>query len=111
MALQCEHQELGNTREQKVEVNLSQRPHLNETERSKNLHMYEEDPPRAVGFLQKQKPFNWCFVSFPEDAMNIVLETAAANKIKFITLYGEKTRYGYASIFRFSLREKAEDDE
>ncbi len=94
-----------------VEVNLSQRPHLNESERSKNLHMYEEDPPRAVGFLQKQKPFSWCFVSFPEDAMNIVLTTASVNKIKVITLYGEKMRYGQASIFRFSLREKAEDDE
>jgi hypothetical protein len=98
-------------KEQEVEVNLSQRPYLNEAERSKNLHLYEEDPPRAVGFLQKQKPCSWCSVSFPEDAMNIVLETASANKIKLITLYGKKMRYGQASIFRFSLREKTEDDE
>ena len=98
-------------KEQKVEVNLSQSRHLNEAERDKNLHLYSEDPPHSVGSLQKQKPCNWCFLYFPEDAMNIVLETALANKIKFITLYGEKTRYGHASIFNFSLRENAEDDE
>ena len=98
-------------KEQKVEVNLAQRPHLNEVERGKNLHLYSEDPPESVGSLQKEKSGSWCFVSFPEDAMKIVLETASANKIKFITLYGEKTRYGNASIFDFSLREKAEDDE
>jgi hypothetical protein len=98
-------------KEQKVEVNLAQRAHLNEVERSKNLHLYSEDPPESVGSLQKEKSGSWCFVSFPEDAMKIVLETASANKIKFITLYGEKMRYGHASIFNFSLREKAEDDE
>ncbi len=98
-------------KEQKVEVNLGQSPNLNEAERNKNLHLYSEDPPKSVGSLQKEKSGSWCFLYFPEDAMNIVLETASANKIKIITLYGEKTRYGYASIFDFSLREKAEDDE
>ncbi|MGP8049369.1 MAG: hypothetical protein ACLPYB_02040 [Desulfobaccales bacterium] len=94
-----------------IEVNLSRSPHLNEAERSKYLQEYNEDPPKSVGSLHKQKPYSLCFVNLPEDAMNIVLETASANKINFITLYGEKTRYGFASIFRFSLREKAEDDE
>jgi hypothetical protein len=98
-------------KEQKVEVNLAQSPNLNEAEINKNLHLYNEDPPKSVGSLQKQKSGSWCFLYFPEDAMKIVLETASANKIKIITLYGEKTRYGYASIFDFSLREKAEDDE
>jgi len=73
--------------------------------------MYEEEPPHSVGSLQRQKSGSWCFLYLPEDAINIVLEIAAANKIKFITLYGEKTRYGYACIFNFSLREEAEDDE
>lgn len=98
-------------KEQKVNVNLAQRPHLNAAERSKNLHLYSEDPPKSVGSLQKEKSYIWCFVSFPEDAMNIVFEAASANKIKVITLYGEKMRYGHASIFNFALREKAEDDE
>jgi hypothetical protein len=97
--------------EEKVEVTLRQRAHLNEVERSKNEHLYEEKPPKAVGFLHKQKPFSWCSVSFPEDAMNIVLEATSANKIKFITLYGEKLLYRQASIFRFSLREQLEEDE
>jgi len=98
-------------KEQKVELNLARRHHLNEAEREKNLHMYEEEPPHSVGSLQRQKSGSWCFLYLPEDAINIVLEIAAANKIKFITLYGEKTRYGYACIFNFSLREEAEDDE
>ena len=98
-------------KEQEIEINLSRSPHLNEAERSKYLQEYSEDPPKAVGSLHKQKPYSLCFVSLPEDAMNIVLETTSANKIKFITLYGEKMRYRFASIFRFSLRENVEDDE
>jgi hypothetical protein len=98
-------------KEQKVEINLTQRHHLNEVERDKNLFYYTEHPPKAVGFLEKEKSGSRCYVSFPEDAMQIVLEAASADKIKFITLYGEKMRYRQASIFNFSLREKAEDDE
>ena len=94
-----------------IEVNLSRSPHLNEAERSKYLNEYSEDPPKSVGSLHKQKPYSLCFVYLPEDAMNIVIETASANKITFITLYGEKLRHRRASIFRLSLREKAEDDE
>jgi hypothetical protein len=43
--------------------------------------------------------------------MNIVLEATSVNKIKFITLYGEKLRYRQASIFRFSLQEKPEEED
>jgi hypothetical protein len=38
-------------KEEKVEVTLRQRAHLNEAERSKNEHLYEEKPPKAVGSL------------------------------------------------------------
>jgi hypothetical protein len=93
------------------EQTITQSFHLNKAERNKYLHLYSEEPPNCVGSLQKEKPCSWCFVYFPEDAMNIVLKTASANKIKLITLYGEKMRYGHASIFNFSLREKVEDDE
>ncbi len=98
-------------KEEKVEVRLRQRAHLNEDKRSENLSYYTEHPPKAVGSLHKEKPFSWCSVSIPEDSMNLVLEAASANKIKFITLYGEKLRYRKAYIFSFSLREKLEDDE
>jgi len=98
-------------KEQKVEVKLSQEAYLNEAMRDKNLHLYKEKPPNSVGFLEKQKSGIQCHVWFPEDAMHIVLEAASANKIKYITLYGEKMRYRQASIFNFSLSEKPEDDE
>ena len=97
--------------QEKVEINLTQRHHLNEVERDKNLSFYTEHPPKAVGFLEKEKSDSRCYVSFPEDAMQIILEAASADKIKFITLYGEKMRYRQASIFNFSLQEKVEDDE
>jgi hypothetical protein len=98
-------------KEQKVEIKLTQSHHLNEVERDKNLSFYTEHPPKAVGFLEKEKSGSRCHVSFPEDAIQIVLEAASADKIKFITLYGEKMRYRQASIFNFSLTEKPEDDE
>jgi hypothetical protein len=85
--------------------------HLNEAMRDKYLNQYEEDPPKSLGSLQKRKPDCQCYISFPEEAMNTVLQAVLADKIKFIIFYGEKTRYGYASIFDFSLREKAEDDD
>jgi hypothetical protein len=98
-------------KDQKVEIKLSQDPYLNKAVRNKNLHLYEEKPPNSVGFLEKQKSGSLCYAWFPEDAMHIVLEAVSANKIKFITLYGEKMRYRQASIFNFSLTEKPEDDE
>ena len=98
-------------KEQDVEVILTPDIHLNEAVRDKYLHLYEEDPPKAVGSLQKGKPDSRCYISVPEEAMSTLLSAVLANKINFITFYGEKTRYGYASIFNFSLREKAEDDE
>ncbi len=41
-------------KEQKVEINLTQRHHLNEVERDKNPSFYTEHPPKAVGFLEKE---------------------------------------------------------
>jgi hypothetical protein len=98
-------------KDQEVKVNLAPDIHLNEAVRDKYLHLYREDPPKSLGSLQKGKASTWCYISFPEEAMNTILEAVLANKINIITFYGEKTRYGRASIFNFSLQEKAEDDE
>ncbi len=43
-------------KEEKVEVRLRQRAHLNEDKRSENLSYYTEHPPKAVGSLHKEKP-------------------------------------------------------
>jgi hypothetical protein len=98
-------------KEKNVEVHLKQSSPLNEEERDKHLNYYSENPPHSVGSLSKEKSDRWCFLDFPEDAFNIVLAAALGNKIKIITFRGETTRYGRASIFEFSLREKVEDDE
>lgn len=96
---------------QEVEVNLLPSIHLNEATRDKYLRQYEEDPPKSLGSFQKRKPDCDCYISFPEEAMDTVLQAVSADKIKFIIFYGEKTRYGYAPIFGFSLQEKVEEDE
>lgn len=38
------------------------------------------------------------FVSIPEDAFTLVLQSAAAHKIKFMTLRGQKLRCGHGLI-------------
>jgi hypothetical protein len=53
-------------KEQKVEVRLSQDAYLNEAIRDKNLHLYEENPPNSVGFLEKNKSRSQCHVWFPK---------------------------------------------
>ncbi len=98
-------------KEQEVEINLLPNIHLNEAIRDKYLNRYEKDPPKSLGSFQKRKPDRDCYISFPEEAMNTVLQAVLADKIKFIIFYGEKTRYGYAPIFGFSLQEKVEEDE
>lgn len=98
-------------KEQQVKVNLRPDIDLNEAVRDKYLDLYREDPPKSLGSIQKGRSGTHCYISFPEEAMNTILLALLANKIKFITFYGEKTRYGYASIFNFSLQEKEEDDE
>jgi len=91
-------------------VNLSQADYLNENERTKNTRHYEEEPPTSVGTLYKQGKDFWCLLFFPADAADLVLQIASANKVKAITLYGDKLRYKQAPIFSFSLKEKIEED-
>lgn len=38
------------------------------------------------------------------DAFALVLQNTVANKIKFMTLRGEKLRYGRGKIYRYSLQ-------
>ncbi len=102
--------EPSNLAGQKVRVNLSQADYLNENERTKNTRHYEEEPPTSVETLYKQGKNFWCLLFFPADAADLVLQIASANKVKAITLYGDKLRYKQAPIFSFSLKEKIEED-
>jgi len=95
---------------QKARINLSKCDYLNEAERTKNTRHYEEEPPTSVGTLYKEETDFWCLLFFPEDAADLVLQIASANKVKAITQYGDKLRYKQAPIFSFSLKEKIEED-
>jgi hypothetical protein len=45
----------------------------------------------------------------PEDAFTLVLQAAAAHKIKFMTLRGQKLRYEHGLIYEYSLQEQREE--
>jgi hypothetical protein len=46
------------------------------------------------------------YVPIPDDAFALVLQNAAANKIKFMAIRGEKLRYGHGNIYEYSLKEE-----
>jgi hypothetical protein len=93
-------------RQRKFEARLAREAQLDKKTIEENLHRYEESPPKAVGAFLKQNPYLLAFLSIPEDAFALVLQSAAAHKINFMTLRGQKLRYGRGSIYSYSLQEE-----
>jgi hypothetical protein len=100
-----------NLKGQKIEASFVPREYLNKAKRDEKLRLYEESPPTSVGSLQTETNHIWGIISLPEDALGILLQTALADKIKFITFHGEKLRYGRGSIHRYFLQEQYDDEE
>lgn len=96
-------------RERKFEARLERQSHLDKKTIDQNLHRYEESLPRSVGAFLKQNVSTMAFVSIPEDAFALVLHATAAHKIKFMTLRGQKLRYGDGLIYSYSLQEQREE--
>ena len=91
-------------KERKFEARFTRRPHLNQKAVEEDLHRYEEAPPQFVGGFYNQGKCIMAYVPIPEDAFALVLQNATANKIKFMTLRGEKLRYGRGHIYGYSLQ-------
>jgi hypothetical protein len=51
------------------------------------------------------------YVPIPEDAFALVLQNAMAKKINFMTLRGEKLRYGRGHIYGYSLQEERNEEQ
>ena len=52
---------------------------------------------------------SWVSWQFPKTRSRSLMQNAAAHKIKFMTLRGEKLRYGRGDIYRYSLQEEQEE--
>lgn len=96
---------------QKFEAYISPRDYLNKKSMEKNLRHYEENPPKAIGSFQKNRQFIMAFISVPDDAFGLLLQSASADKINFMTFHGAKMRYGQGDVYRFSFREKCDDED
>ena len=93
-------------RDRKCEARFVRRTHLDKKAIEEKLHRYEESPPKCVGGFSKQGDGILGILAIPEDAFALAHQNAAAHKIKFITLRGEKLRYGRGDIYRYSLQEE-----
>jgi hypothetical protein len=96
-------------KEKKFEARLAREAYLNKKTIEENLHRCAEAPPRAVGAFLKQNLSIMAFLYIPEDAFALVLQNAAARKINFVTLRGQKLRYGRGDIYRYSLQEEQDE--
>jgi hypothetical protein len=103
--------EPANLRQRKFEALFSPKAHLNKKTIEENLHRYEESPQKSVGAFMKQNLSIVAVLSIPEDEIAIVLQNAAAHKINFVTIRGQKLRYGHGNIYDYSLQEQQEQDE
>jgi hypothetical protein len=99
----------ANLRQKKFEARLARQSHLDQKTVDENLHTYEESPPGSVGGFLKQGVSIMAFVSIPEDAFALILQSASAHKIKFMTLRGQKLRYGHGHIYSYSLQEQQDE--
>jgi hypothetical protein len=101
--------EPGKLKEEKLEARFVRQPHLNKKTIEENLHRYEESPPKSVGGFLKQGHYIMAFLSIPEDAFALVLQSATADKVKFMTLRGQKLRYGRGEIYYYSIQEELDE--
>jgi hypothetical protein len=96
-------------RDRKCEARLVRRAHLDKKAIEEDLHRYEESPPKCVGGFSKQDDGILDILAIPEDAFAFAHQNAAAHKIKFMTLRGEKLRYGRGDIYRYSFQEEQDE--
>ena len=85
------------------------RAHLDRKAIETDLHRFEESPPKCIGGFSRQDDGILGILAIPEDAFALAHQNAATRKINFMTLRGEKLRYGRGDIYRYSLQEQQEE--
>jgi len=96
-------------RQKKFQARLVRQEHLDKKTIGENLRRYEESPPKSVGGFSKLNLSIVAFLAIPDDAFALILQNAAAHKINFMTLRGQKLRYGHGDIYGYSLQEQQEE--
>jgi hypothetical protein len=96
-------------KDKRVETRLARQPHLDKKVIEENLHRYEESPPKSVGGFMRHGDYTMAYLSIPEDAFALVVQNAMAGKIKFMTLRGERMRYGSGDIYYYSIQEELDE--
>lgn len=96
-------------RDRKCEARFVCRPHLDKRAIEEDLQRYEELPPKCVGGFSKQDDGVLGIFAIPENAFGLTHQNAAAHKINFVSLRGEKLRYGRGDIYRYSLQEQQDE--
>lgn len=96
-------------REKKFEARLERNAYLDQKTVEENARRHEESMPKGVGGFLRQSLSILAFLAIPEDAFALVLQSAAARKINFMTLRGQKLRYGHGTIYNYSLQEQQEE--
>lgn len=101
--------EPGKLRQKRFQARLVRQEHLDKKTIGEHLRRYEESPPKSVGGFSKLNLSTVAFLAIPEDAFALILQNAAAPKINFMTLRGQKLRYGHGDIYGYSLQEQQEE--
>lgn len=96
-------------REKKFEARLERQAYLGKKTIEENARRHEESMPKGVGGFLRQSLSILAFLAIPEDAFALVLQSAAAHKINFMTLRGQKLRYGHGTIYNYSLQEREDE--
>ena len=96
-------------REKKFEARLERQAYLDKKTVEENARRHEESMPKGVGGFLRQSLSILAFLAIPEDAFALVLQSAAAHKINFMTLRGQKLRYGHGTIYNYSLQERQDE--
>jgi hypothetical protein len=96
-------------KDKRLETRFARQPHLDKKVIEENLHRCEESPPKSVGGFMRQGDYIMAYLSIPEDAFALVVQSAMAGKIKFMTLRGERMRYGSGGIYYYSLQEELDE--
>jgi hypothetical protein len=96
-------------RQKKFQARLVRQEHLDKKTIGENLRRYEESPPKSVGGFSKLNLSIVAFLALPDDAFALILQNAAAHKINFMTLRGQKLRYGNGDVYGYSLQEQQDE--
>jgi hypothetical protein len=96
-------------RQMKFQARFVRQGHLDKKIVDEHLQRYEESPPNSVGGFLKQNLSIVAFLSIPDDAFALIQQNAAAHKVNFMTLRGQKLRYGRGDIYGYSLQEEQDE--